>query len=181
MRDRENKKTYRVCFVAHPDDDALWFGNCELMFGFDIKIYLTYKPSDGRGREAISWSLAACNYCSLVFLEFADDIVTSTDNILDALKEEGIPSDVCELYTHNKHGEDWHHQHIAVHNAAMRYFKARRVIVPTYNHESVDVSIRFSVTGRKSDLFRRSFPSQFEHLARRLPRHVEIDYLDVLF
>lgn len=177
--DEPHMAVRRVCAIAHPDDDALWFGNIEMLLGFDLKLVLTYKSGDPRGKECLSWTTAVNPHCRVVFLGFPDarhsDL--ASDAIIESFIANGINSSIDELYIHGSRGEYGHPQHVALHVAAKSFFSARKVIVPHFSRDGTGA--QFVVSGGKHDIMKRAYAAQFNGLLKHHPHYCEADHLDV--
>lgn len=174
----------RVCFVAHPDDDALWFGNTEILFGFDVKIILTYCDTDARAKECLEWSRAVNPKGSVIFLGHADNrrIVFDPEEMEISLSVQlrlhnCVNSNVRELYTHSKAGEYGHQQHIFVHEMAIKYFKPEKIITPHYSKNGDGA--QFTLGGQKRQIMQTCYKSQFNGLMRHMPNYCTNDYLNL--
>jgi LmbE family N-acetylglucosaminyl deacetylase len=169
----------RVCVMAHPDDDAIWFGNLEMLLGFDLKVVLTYRDTDVRARECLSWTQDVNPNCQVIFLGFPD--VRHDDRECDTVSrvfgEHDLPQAVDELYVHGPAGEYGHSQHSLAHGAALSYFTPAKVIVPHYTTDGQGA--QFTVGGGKFERLKQAYASQFNGLLKCLPNYCKTDYLDL--
>lgn len=172
-----------ICFVAHPDDDALWFGNVELLMGFDLKIVATYSAADFRADECRRWTERVDPQCEVLFLNSPDrrNEPLETAALHAALRAAGVAPEVDTLYTHGASGEYGHVHHRNVHVAAMSYFKPKRLVTPCYiqcgTYENLSRSADFHVRGDKEVLFQEFYKSQAPNVMRLWPLHCKDDFL----
>lgn len=164
----------RILFVAHPDDDILFFGNLEILGFFDLKIVLTFKKHSFRAGELVEWTFFANSSCDVIFLENEDFIFRDKSILIDQLSKYIDEGDI--VFTHGPSGEYGHIQHILCYEAIAEGFPNVIVNYPVFPPSTKAEQV---IVGDKTHFVKKYYGSQFSVLEKRFGANFLMDCFDI--
>ncbi len=166
----------RILFVAHPDDDIIFFGNLELFSFFDLKIIMTCTPSSGRAAESIRWTKYSNPGCKVVLLGNKDYDFQNQLELINQLKPYFKNGDI--VFTHGPNGEYGHIQHKLCHDAVVKGFSHLDLTIFA-PHYPIDLTERH-ISGSKDKFLKEFFPSQYLAVSNRFGLNLVHEQFDKL-
>lgn len=128
----------RLLVVAHPDDEAIFFGGLVQKFPNDFHIVCaTDGNADGRGQERKSEFEKSCRALgadSFEMWDFPDIYEKRLDmaKLVEKIKSLASPT-LTEIYTHGPLGEYGHPHHQDVCYGVYQSFEGEKILTPAYN------------------------------------------------
>lgn len=156
LRDKVKKPTEKtVLFVAHPDDDTLFFHNfikeykpyvVLLTTGWSLRRYPCFKKvMKYYGVKYRAYNLKSRDKRSDLLEKYVNEMITL------------LNPQICA--THNAEGEYGHEMHVSVHNAVKKIVNCK-LLVPVFDRDIANYPLCDDMTKEKTMIFNKFYTTE---------------------